>query len=369
MQLSRLANGSMRDALSLLDQLISSGTQPLTLPMLEQLLGRPGAENLNALIQSIAAADPAAVLKSIEALSMQGQSASQVAEAAVELFRDMMVIKAAGVNSPVLLLSGVSPAKLVQLGDKFDIPWLVFSITTLERLRWTLRNSETARALLEATFLRLAMSEHFLGLDAVSQQLRGGTAPATAGDVKKKFIAPPANTPSSIPTESAAAEQPQAAVNSPLFDGAVDIQSIVQQWPQIIERIRTANFQIGSFLSQTQPGEFRNGMLTIQFHNDGKGQLAIDMCRKKTDVIEKVLKDALGQAVNVKFESAQLQAAKAATPAATPGARLNRKEEEQVMSDPAVQMILQGLSARPIKIERLEEPETERKDLTEETEL
>lgn len=370
MQLSRLANGSMRDALSLLDQLISSGTQPLTLPMLEQLLGRPGAENLNALIQSIAAADPAAVLKSIEALTMQGQSASQVAEAAVELFRDMMVIKAAGVNSPVLLLSGVSPAKLVQLGDKFDIPWLVFSITALERLRWTLRNSETARALLEATFLRLAMSEHFLGLDAVSQQIRSGTAPAAAaGDVKKKFIAPPANTPSSISTESAAAEHAQAAVNTPLFDGAVDLQSIVQQWPQIIERMRAANFQIGSFLSQTQPGEFRNGMLTIQFHNDGKGQLAIDMCRKKTDVIEAVLKDALGQAVGVKYESAQLQTAKAETPAAAPGARLNRKEEEQVMSDPAVQMLLQGLSARPIKIERLEEPETERKDLTEETEL
>ncbi|MBN2513396.1 MAG: DNA polymerase III subunit gamma/tau [Sedimentisphaerales bacterium] len=369
MQLSRLANGSMRDALSLLDQLISSGTQPLTLPMLEQLLGRPGAENLNALIQSIAAADPAAVLKSIESLSMQGQSASQVAEAAVELFRDMMVIKAAGVNSPVLLLSGVSPAKLVQLGDKFDIPWLVFSITALERLRWTLRNSETARALLEATFLRLAMSEHFLGLDAVSQQIRSGTAPAAAaGDVKKKFIVPPANTPSSISTEPAAADHPQAAVNSPLFDGAVDAQSIVQQWPQIIERIRASNFQIGSFLSQTQPGEFRNGMLTIQFHNDGKGQLAIDMCRKKTDVIESVLKDALGQAVHVKFESAQLQTAKAATPAATPGARLNRKEEEQVMSDPAVQMLLQGLSARPIKIERLEVPE-EQQDLTEETEL
>jgi len=73
--------------------------------------------------------------------------------------------------------------------------------------------------------------------------------------------------------------------------------------------------------------------------------------------------------VSVKFESAQLQTAKAATPAATPGARLNRKEEEQVMSDPAVQMLLQGLSARPIKIERLEEPETERQDLTEETEL
>jgi hypothetical protein len=206
-----------------------------------------------------------------------------------------------------------------------------------------------------------------MGLDTVSQQIRSGGAPAaTAGDVKKKFIAPPANT---VYSSSPAAAQPQAAENTPLFDGAVDLQSIVQQWPQIIERIRASNFQIGSFLSQTQPGEFRNGTLTIQFHNDGKGQLAIDMCRKKTDVIEKVLKDALGQAVSVKFESAQLQTAKAATPAVTPGARLNRKEEEQVMSDPAVQMILQGLSARPIKIERLEELETERKDLTEETEL
>lgn len=369
MQLSRLANGSMRDALSLLDQLISSGMQPLTLPMLEQLLGRPGAEHLHALIQSMAAADPAAVLKAIEALSMQGQSASQIADAAVELFRDMMVIKATGVNSPVLLLSGVTPAKLAEIGDQFDLPWLVFSITALERLRWTLRNSETARALLEATFLRLALSEHFLGLDAVSQQLRSGMTPATA-EVKKKFIAPPANPRFSYSKTVETAERAQAAADTPIFfNGTIDLQSIVQQWPLIIERMRTSNFQVGSFLSQTQPGEFRNGTLTIQFHHDGKGQLAIDMCRKKTDVIESVLKDAIGQDVHVKLELAPLQTAQAAAPAATPGARLNRKEEEQVMSDPAVQMILQGLSARPIKIERLEEPKTEQEDLTEETDL
>jgi len=370
MQLSRLANGSMRDALSLLDQLISSGMQPLTLPMLEQLLGRPGAEHLHALIQSLAAADPAAVLKAIEALSMQGQSASQIADAAVELFRDMMVIKATGGNSPVLLLSGVSPAKLAEIGDKFDLPWLVFSITALERLRWTLRNSETARALLEATFLRLALSEHFLGLDAVSQQLRGTTTPATtAAEVKKKFIAPPANPRSSNSRTAETAERPQAAADTPIFTGTIDLQSIVQQWPLIIERIRSSYFQIGSFLSQTQPGEFRNGILTIQFHHDGKGQLAIDMCRKKIDVIETVLRETLGQTVHVKLELGQLHTAKAATPTPPPGARLNRKEEEQVMSDPAVQMILQGLSARPIKIERLEEPNTEQEDLTEETDL
>ena len=68
--------------------------------------------------------------------------------------------------------------------EGFDIPALIYNITALEKLRWTLKNSETSRPLLEALLLRLTLSEHFMSLANLSAQV--GSAPATAAGLKKK---------------------------------------------------------------------------------------------------------------------------------------------------------------------------------------
>jgi DNA polymerase-3 subunit gamma/tau len=379
-QLSRLANGSMRDALSLLDQLISTGQQPLTATMLEQMLGRPGSETLNLLVRHIASASPAETLKSIEILLNQGQSALQIAEALVELFRDMMVLKAAGGNSDILLLSCSNATVLNELAQTFDVPWLVFAITALERLRWTLRNSETARALLEATLLRLAMSDHFISLDALTEQLRGGTGSASPGgaDIKKKPIAfssnPPVSKAAVVPTPmvpAPAAEKP-ANEQSLLFSGNADSGLIQSLWPQVIEKIQAQNSQFGTFLSQARPGQLRNESLTIRFSDSGQGQLAMQMIQKKNDLVQSALKNVFGRDITVQYELTASDTPATSAPASTqasPGARVNRQQQEKVLSDPAVRMILQGLSASPVRIDRIEGAENEPRQETEETDV
>lgn len=375
MQLSRLANGSMRDALSLLDQLISVGAQPLTLAMLEQLLGRPGAEHLASIVKSIGSADPAATLASIETLIMMGQTPLQIAEYLIEMFRDVMVLKTVGISSEILLLSGVSKSILAELAAGYEVPWLVYAITALERLRYTLKNSETARALLEATLLRLAMSEQFISLDAIAGQIRGGAAsqPTAAIDIKKKPIAfttnpAPAAKPAFTPPVTNFPTVPNATP-TPVLSGSITTDSIRSIWPQWVGQIQAQNGQLGSFVMQARPGDYRNGTLTLFFNDNGQGQLAVDCCKKKNDLIESVLKQAVGQSVAVKYEltkkeiaapvSGGEKTAPIAPPPAPAGARINRQQEQEVLSDPAVKMILAGLSARPAQIERIENEEKE----------
>ncbi|HAL45605.1 MAG TPA: DNA polymerase III subunit gamma/tau, partial [Phycisphaerales bacterium] len=55
--MARLANGSMRDALSLLDQLISAAEQPLSVKSLEELLGLPSNEKIYLLLEKIGQSD------------------------------------------------------------------------------------------------------------------------------------------------------------------------------------------------------------------------------------------------------------------------------------------------------------------------
>jgi DNA polymerase-3 subunit gamma/tau len=364
-QLARLANGSMRDALSLLDQLISTGQQPLTLPMLEQLLGKPGMETLNQLVRHVASAAPGETLKSIETLLNQGQTALQIAESLVEIFRDIMVLKTTG-SDDVLLLSGSKTAFLKEMSQTFDIPWLVFAITTFERLRWTLRNSETARALLEATLIRLAMSEHFISLDALADQLRGkpgASAPAAAADLKKKTIVSPGNSsvPQNIPVQSLPVEIPVEQTST------ADSDSVEGVWSQLTAKLQAQNGQTG-VLSGARPGQFYGNAMVILFSNS----FALEMSRKKDDLIRSILKGILGRDVTVQYELAKAPDSKTAAPPPSappsPGTRINRQQQEEALSDPAIQMMIRGLAAKNVQIDRVDEEPAEPHD-TEETSL
>jgi DNA polymerase III gamma/tau subunit len=109
----------------------------------------------------------------------------QIAAALVDNMRDLMVVKSAGAESELLAYGAEHRKRASELAEMFDIAGLIYNITTLEKLRWTIKNSETARALLEASLLRLALSEHFLNVDSLLSQ----TKTSSASSIKKNKIA------------------------------------------------------------------------------------------------------------------------------------------------------------------------------------
>jgi len=172
--IAKMANGSMRDALSLLDRLISTGEEPLTVQMFEQFLGCPSSEKLYNLIARIGDCDAAGTLAATEDLISTGLSEVQIVDSLIDYMRDLMVVKSTGAGTELLFLTDEQRKHTDKLAEKFDIAALVYNITALEKMRGTIKNSETARALLEACLLRFALSEHFLNVDALLAQLQNG---------------------------------------------------------------------------------------------------------------------------------------------------------------------------------------------------
>ena len=172
LSLAKMANGSMRDALSLLDRLISTGIEPLSASMLEEFLGCPNSEKIWNLIGRIADSDAAGTLAAIGDLVSGGVSEVQLVDSLIEYMRDLMVVKSAGLDSELLVLTDEQRKMAGELAEKFDVAALVYNITALEKLRWTIKNSDTPRALLEASLLRFALSEHFLNIDQLLSSLQ-----------------------------------------------------------------------------------------------------------------------------------------------------------------------------------------------------
>jgi len=401
--LAKMANGSMRDALSLLDRLLSAGSEPLSGSLLEECLGCADSEKVWTLIDKIAESDAAGTLAAVNNLIGAGTSEVQIVDSLIDYMRDLMVIKSAGAESELVILTAQQRKRASELAEKFDIAALVYNITTLEKLRWSIKNSDTARALLEASLLRFALSEHFMNVDKLLAQLQGGSAatvkkkqptslksglsgkppsssrqsqaasretrdtqtrpepgredaiqdtnsaPPDTGDVTGD--APPQpfmEQPDVRDTLHASPEQSRRASRFTLHD-ANDIQSITDNWQGILKLIadRLGGGTAG-LLSAAAPSRFEDGKLTIQFPASAKVQK--EMCQRngRIEQIQTLLSEQLSTPITLSFELTDAPAE--ARPAVKHAKTFGQKRNE-LINDPAVKTVLLGLDATITGIE------------------
>jgi len=183
-QLARLGNGSMRDALSLLDRLISTGESPLTPQVLETMLGLPAPELVIHLVDALAGGDAGQALERTAAILSKGISEDQLVDVLIERLRQLMLIAACGIESELIELPDEARKIAMTQSQEFDAAGLVHMIALCENLQRVGKNSSNPRALLDATVVRLALSEKMADVAAL---LAGGN-----GDLKKKVVAAPA---------------------------------------------------------------------------------------------------------------------------------------------------------------------------------
>ncbi|MCJ7729238.1 MAG: DNA polymerase III subunit gamma/tau [Sedimentisphaerales bacterium] len=328
--LAKLANGSMRDGLSLLDRLISTGIQPLTAGLLEEYLGCPNSEKVCELVAAIGGSDAAGSLAAAGELMNAGLSEVQIADALVEYMRDLMVVKAAGAASDLIILTEQQRKRAEQLAEKFDIAGLVYSITTLEKLRWSLKNSDAARPLLEATIIRLAMSEHFLNVDQLLLQ-----SPPSQ-DKKKVTVSRPAST--------IAEEQPQLPTQGGGGLSQIsDMESIRNNWQNILT---TVGDRLGpgtaGLLGCAQPVRFENGTLTLEFGESSAVQKKMCENNGRVEQRESVLREKFGMPVVVELRVAAEKAEGQSEPEEP---KTRSQKQNEIINDPAVKTVIMGLDA------------------------
>ncbi len=343
---ARMANGSMRDALSLLDRLISTGIQPLTAQLLEDFLGRPNAEKIHQLIERIAEHDAAGTLTAVEDLVCTGLGEIQIVDAVIESMRDLLVIRSAGVDTDLLILTADQKDKAAALAKRFDAAALIYNITALEKLRWMVKNSDTPRALLDASLLRFALSEHFMNVDELMSRAQG-TAPA----VKKKLLTEdsPPSKPAASPTHRKDGQTQAEQLPLPGEPRAPAAPAdLMQDWPEILEMIGT---RVGNGTAGLLKGSTPRGLAgdTLLIHFPPTGGMQKHMCESngRADQIASVLSEHLGRPIRVRFELA----VGASTESTGDPARPTAQKRYEIASDPAVKMVLVGLDASITRIE------------------
>ena len=119
--------------------------------------------------------DPAKALARTATLLEKGTDQDQMLDSLVHHLRNLMLICACGEDSELVELSGEARASAANLAKRFDAAGLVHLIALVESVKRNARNSSTARALVDAMVVRMAMSEQ---LADVGRLLAGGGVPA-----------------------------------------------------------------------------------------------------------------------------------------------------------------------------------------------
>ena len=183
MLLAKAGAGSMRDALSLLDRMLSVGEKHLDMELVERLLGLPKSQLMFDLAGAIAGSDVKATLLQTSSLIDSGLSVDSLLGALVDHLRNLLIIRTCGPDSELVEAPGLAMKDLTGQAERFDPIVLTQDITILEELRRQIRQSQAGRALLDATLVRMAMSDQFSSIGELLSRLDGGAEP---GETQKK---------------------------------------------------------------------------------------------------------------------------------------------------------------------------------------
>jgi DNA polymerase III subunit gamma/tau len=285
----RAAEGSLRDALSLLDTAIAYGNGRLDAETTAGLLGTTAPAEVRAFAAALLAHETAPALEAIDRAARDGEDLAAFTRDVVELLRRALVLKAA----PTAKLADVTHAEgneLRRLGDAAGLDEILYVLRAFLDADEAMRESPHPRVELEMATVRAtrrpvpqALEDVLRRVDEAAQRLRqGGGAPAAApattqasllGDDVRPTPARPAYDP---PRAAGRAESaPPRVIAPPVERGpaadrdAAPSGDLAVAWQRVVDEVNKRKPMLGGMLAQVVPGGVANGTLTVMLSGTG----------------------------------------------------------------------------------------------------
>ena len=193
--LSRLADGALRDGVSLLDQCASACTGELTEELVCRTLGLAGAKRTAELLMAAAKQDTAAALSIFETLYAEGKDLGALFDELSALCRDLLVLKAAP-KSGISMLSGIADeAQAVELEKCLTPAELLRDLSLVQAAKGAVGKNADARVAAELCLMQLCEPALKLDLSSLGARVSKLESRLASGDF--------------APARAAAKEEPQ----------------------------------------------------------------------------------------------------------------------------------------------------------------
>jgi DNA polymerase III subunit gamma/tau len=199
--IARAAEGSVRDALSILDRAIAFGSGKVDAGSLRELLGLADRSRIFDLLETVLKGDAGAALTALDQLNRDGAEPGQVITDLADAVHAVTLVKAAGPGSADPAASEAERARAADLAKRLSMPALARAWQMLLKGHDEVRNSPRPLAAADMVLVRLAYAADLPPPGELARQLKEG-AGAPANNPEQS----PERKPKPAPAESMARE-------------------------------------------------------------------------------------------------------------------------------------------------------------------
>ncbi len=295
--IARQATGSLRDAISLLDQLTAYGGDAITLAQVQGLLGATPLQVVGDLVGRLADKDVAGGLAIIANTVDNGADPRQLAREIVEYMRALMLMKAGSGNA--LTLTAETQKEMGERAKKFSPEQLLRAIRLFNQATFELRNSANPTLPLEMALVEAAIDEPAANTGSAAPR---STMPTAAPPAKRKSKmenpAPsPPRTGQTQSSDEASALKSEAAADAP--SNVLAIGSLRENWDRVLAFVRPQNKILEALLRSAEPVKVDGNLVVLGFFYEGHAERFEKQANGKA-MIEKALQEIFQQPYRVK---------------------------------------------------------------------
>lgn len=277
--IAQAADGSFRDSLSLLDQVISFSDGNITEQLVSDVLGLISIKTTADFLKLLVGGETKQALDFVSKIVFEGVDLYQFQKDFLEYLRKILLMKLGNVEDSEVTQE--TKVALRQNADLLELPKLIQIIEVFQKVGNDMKFSP-----IQSLPLELAVVELTQEPDQVSSpSLRAGGEAISAHRGK-------ANSKEEIATSQRVATRDDEEANPD------ELETIKQYWPQILEKVKEYNHSLISSLKLAQPVKLNGKELILlfpyKFHKD-----AIE-ARKNRIVIDQVIEDISGLKIMVK---------------------------------------------------------------------
>jgi DNA polymerase-3 subunit gamma/tau len=296
---ARAARGSMRDAESLLDQVVSFKSRGITEDDVAAILGEAGGARLAELVEAVRSGDAGKVLTAVGAIFAAGVDPAAFADQLLERFRALLAIKACGPQADLVDLPEPDLADCTRQAEGFTLEALLYGLQVLLEARRRVKEGAPPRLVLEVALVKLARSADLVSLGellraapaarptsppADPRPVRGTVPPSRAasnasadlpaealparrsesegGPARRSLGEGGAKADLSAEASAKAEEGPPPPASEPTPAEPVP-EGLQESWPRVLAAVKERNVLLGTLLTQGRVGRFSGDEVAV----------------------------------------------------------------------------------------------------------
>jgi len=359
--IARAADGSIRDSLTILDQVASFSTE-IRDDDVKNLLGITDFKGLMDIASALLAGKREEILATVSELNEKGTDLRAFTRDLIKFFRDLLVAKLVKNPEGALDASAEEMDEMTRLASKASIEYISLIIPELIKAESEVRISFSPRIALEMALIKISYLSMYRPVSDALAALTSGEAPLPTKTAPAREEAPPVKQePRTIKSTSlkkeAVESSKSAEATKPVETPEPDEDPVPEEEPSRSEAVqvpetaealleaimdKTEDPRLSSKLAKATP-EFGDGNLVLIFKSSDSHVCA--------DPVKEKLKEIAATATEVRREPTTVEIKiKAAR-----GARTKKDVKEKAMSEPVVKEALELFEGRVVDVKEVKD--------------